>query len=134
MTVFISIINIIVVIAAILLILLVVAQTNKGSDIGLFAGSAEMVFGSHQLTALSRITVILAFFVMGGVFLEGYVKVTISKNSNFQEEQAKKGQVLSQVVSKNKETEPVVEKKSISSEKTNKHVYGAERKKTTNNQ
>jgi protein translocase SecG subunit len=98
-SIFITVINIFVAIASILLILIVVAQSNKGSDIGLFGGSAEMVFGSQQLTALTRITTILAIIVMGGVFLAGFIKVTVSKNDSLIQEKEKKGQVLKDIVS-----------------------------------
>lgn len=72
---------IVVIVAAILLILLTLVQSNKGSDLGLFGGSTEMVFGSQKGNILTRITAILATIVLTGAFLMSVVRVYLLKEA-----------------------------------------------------
>lgn len=75
-----TIIYVLIVIAAILLILLTLAQSNKGSDLGLFGGSTDMVFGSQKGNILTRMTAIFATIVIGGTFLVGILRVYVSRD------------------------------------------------------
>ncbi|HOJ50840.1 MAG TPA: preprotein translocase subunit SecG [Spirochaetota bacterium] len=61
-------------ISAILLILLVLVQSNKGSDLGLFGGSADMVFGSQKGNVLTRTTAVLMTIIMIGTFSISIIK------------------------------------------------------------
>ncbi len=69
-----TILKVLIVVSAIILILLTLAQSNKGSDLGLFGGSTDMVFGSQKGNILTRTTAILAFIVIGGSFLTGILR------------------------------------------------------------
>lgn len=97
--------TVLVVICAFLLILMVIAQSNRGSDLGLFGGSAEMVFGSQQMNALSKITMMLAFIVISGVFFIGLAKSYIQKSHNIDDEKQVKGKVISDLKSKSLDKE-----------------------------
>lgn len=74
-----TILYVVIVIAAVLLILLTIAQSNKGSDLGLFGGSTDMVFGSQKGNFLTRFTAILATVVLAGTFLMSVLKVHVNK-------------------------------------------------------
>jgi len=84
-----TVLYVLIVIASVLLILLVLAQSNKGSDLGLFGGSTEMVFGSQKGNILTRTTAILATVVIAGSFFMGVMKVQLSKDKVQLEQQMK---------------------------------------------
>lgn len=75
-----TILYVVIIIAAVLLILLVLAQSNQGSDLGLFGGSTDMVFGSQKGNILTRTTAILATVILAGSFFMGVMKVRFSKD------------------------------------------------------
>jgi len=66
-------------VSAILLILLVLAQSNKGSDLGLFGGSADMVFGSQKGNILTRTTAILMTIIMISTFSISVLKARLDR-------------------------------------------------------
>jgi len=66
-------------VSAILLILLVLAQSNKGSDLGLFGGSADMVFGSQKGNILTRTTAILMTIIMISTFSISVLKARLAR-------------------------------------------------------
>ncbi len=74
-----TILYILIVVAAVIMILLTLAQSNKGSDLGLFGGSTDMVFGSQKGNILTRTTAVLATILIFGTFLMGIIRVHITK-------------------------------------------------------
>lgn len=95
-----TVLYVLVIVAAILLILIILPQSNKGSDIGLFGGSTDMVFGSQKGNILTRTTSILATIVIGGVFLMSVLKVYLTdddKKKLLQKEQSSEVKTLSEI-------------------------------------
>lgn len=88
-----TILYVLIIAASLILILLTLAQSNKGSDLGLFGGSTEMVFGSQKGNILTRTTAILATIVIVGTFLMGMVKVYLSRDKLELEKKARQQNV-----------------------------------------
>lgn len=109
---------IVVIIAAVLLILLTLVQSNKGSDLGLFGGSTEMVFGSQKGNILTRITAVLAVIVLAGAFLMSVIRVYLMKEAKDiqlleQKQQIKTLDELKQQANPQTDTKPVVNKQPV---------------------
>jgi preprotein translocase subunit SecG len=88
-----TILYIVIVVAAIFLILIILPQSNKGSDLGLFGGSTDMVFGSQKGNVLTRITGILATVVILGVFLMSVLRVQLNKDKMELEKKDQKSEI-----------------------------------------
>ena len=88
-----TILYVVIVVAAIFLILIILPQSNKGSDIGLFGGSTDMVFGSQKGNVLTRITGILATIVIAGVFFMSVLRVYLNKDKMELEKKEQKSEV-----------------------------------------
>jgi protein translocase SecG subunit len=88
-----TILYVLIIVSSIILILLTLAQSNKGSDLGLFGGSTEMVFGSQKGNILTRTTAILATIVIAGTFFMGALKVYVSRDRLELEKKAQQQEV-----------------------------------------
>ena len=116
-----TILYILMVVSSIILILLTLAQSNKGSDLGLFGGSTDMVFGSQKGNILTRITGILATVVIAGTFLMGVIKVHLSRDQNELDKKINKKQIKNlKDLRSSKEEEPKKEEKKTSEEEKKK--------------
>ncbi|HCL55745.1 MAG TPA: preprotein translocase subunit SecG [Spirochaetia bacterium] len=102
-----TILYILIIISAVLLILLVLAQSNKGSDIGLFSGSTDMVFGSQKGNVLTKTTGILATILIAGTFFLGVLRAYDTKDRvklEKTEEIKQEGKTLEELNTKTEET------------------------------